>query len=182
MKKLWLSCVLAWVLACSASAADAASRLDFAPPVPGQRDVIARVLGDAFLRGVGVFPAETLVAAVDLNGDRSEDMVAVQKGFCSNHACTFHFLVHEPSGEWREAAAVESWAIPCVLDGAGATMRDLVIFDHLTDDCLSCSPPKPVRLAWRQRAGAAGGYAAIGPVPKDEATVFAPSWCWSGQK
>lgn len=171
------------VLAGPVHAADAAYRLGFAPPGPAQRAVVGHVLGADFLRGAGVFPAETLVAEVDLNGDGKKDIVAVQQGFCSNHACTFHFLLNVSPGVWEDAAAVDSWAIPYVIDGPQGAMRELVIFDHIADDCLACSEPKPVRLAWRPGpSGTVGAYVQTGPVPDDDASAFKPSWRWRGQE
>lgn len=179
MKKLWLACLMVLALAHPLAAADAVYRLGFAPADAKRLGILKRVLGQEFIEGVGVFPPEVLVAEVDLNGDREPDMVAVQKGFCSNHACTFHFLLNDHNSTWREAAAVESWAIPYVLPGPAGTMSALVVFDHLTDDCLACSEPKPVLLEWQRERSE---YVETGPVPENQAAAFKPTWSWQEQR
>jgi hypothetical protein len=32
------------------------------------------------------------------------------------------------------------------------SLRDLVVSDHVTDDCMACSPPQRVRMTWDPKA------------------------------
>ncbi len=57
------------------------TRMTLGPPSTEQQSIIANVLGDSFLNAVGVFLPEVLASEVDLNGDKSLDLVAVQNAF-----------------------------------------------------------------------------------------------------
>ncbi|PJC87560.1 hypothetical protein CSW98_00045 [Vibrio sp. HA2012] len=153
---------------------------EFVHPRSDQQDIIANTLGDDFLNAVGVFPAELLVSEVDLNRDRKMDLIAVQKAFCSNHACTFHFLMNKTSGYWIRLATIESWAIPFVVPNLEQDMPDIIRFDHLTDDCCSCSEPQPIRLIWQSASGteSSGKYAETGALSEEDMLVFKPDWQW----
>ncbi|WP_319583166.1 hypothetical protein [uncultured Pseudodesulfovibrio sp.] len=176
--KLLAACLVILALSHTVHAADTVSRLVFQSPSPDDRAILGTVLGSDFVEGLGAFPPEMLVSKVDLNGDGREDMVAVQKGFCSNHACTFRLLLNEPSGNWEEAGALDSWAIPYLAADRAGSMGEVIVFDHRTDDCLACSPPTPVRMTWHSEAGR---YVEAGPVKTDRQTHFEPSWDWSGR-
>lgn len=47
-------------------------------------------------------------------------------------------------------------------------LRDLVVLDHVTDDCMARSPPQRVRMTWDPKAELSekGNYVSAGTVAK----------------
>jgi len=133
--------------------------------------IVASVLGQKFTHERGAFAPELEAASADINGDGVADLVVVQKGLCSNHACDFHFLEKRKAG-WKEVGVVESWAVPYVNPTQGSA-ADVVVFDHLSDDCDACSPPSPVLY----RPNSDGRLVEVRPLGKRDG-AFEPLWDW----
>ena len=51
-----------------------------------------------------------------------------------------------------------------------------VIFDHVTDDCMACSPPQPVRMTWDPKGefleGQKGNYVNAGTIPRPDQHLY----------
>ncbi len=115
-----------------------------------QVEILRATLGDQFVTGKGAFPPKLLVAQPKLSDGGERNLIAVQKGLCSNHSCTFFVLTFE-NGKWQKIGAIDSWGIP-YLQSQGGKPADLIGFDHLTNDCMACSPPRPVLFQLRADA------------------------------
>jgi hypothetical protein len=146
----------------------------FGPPTPDQRQIIAKTLGAAFVKGIGVFPPALRVVQVNFGGTIGQGLIAVQKGFCSNRSCTFE-LLRQTSAGWRRFASLNSWGVPYVVEREGDAEADIVIFDHRTKDCMACSPPQPVMVRWHLVKQKHGGYREI-TIPTAERPLYQPSW------
>jgi len=133
------------------------AELDMKAPTAAQRRTIETLLGADFIKGDGAFPPELLVASPDLDKDGLADLVVVQQGFCSNHWCTYVFAENR-QGEWAIVLEVDSWLVPHLDDKSGQKSRpEIIVFDHVTDDCMTCSPPQPIRYVWRNNVVTPGG-------------------------
>jgi hypothetical protein len=152
---------------------DKFSRLILKQPTKEQKEIILNIYGEDFIKGKGgFFKNNLLVSKKDFNGDNKFDLVVVQNAFCSNHACEFNFIENE-NGSWKEIASISSWAIPYVNDKPKGKLCDIVIFDHITDDCEACSEPKPVRYECKSDSKEP---AMVGPIPKRESKSYKVTW------
>jgi hypothetical protein len=155
---------------------ETAQRIVLKPPTAWQLTAMRNALGSEFTEGsVGPSPPKLQVAEVNLRGKGDVDLVAVQNALCSNHACPFYFLIMDSNDKWRSVANIESWALPYVVNSSGNSMRDIIIFDHLTDDCAACSPPQPVRMTWLATPDREHGhYVSAGALTPQEAAKYKP--------
>lgn len=118
--------------------------------------VIRQILGDGFVKGDGAGAPELQAADIDINGDGISDLITMQRGFCTNHTCDYEFYLKVGSG-WRYLTTLENWGYVYLLPPTIGTMKRIVIFKHVTDDCMSCSPPEPVWVLWHDDRFTPGG-------------------------
>ncbi len=119
-------------------------------PSASDRQAVVAVKGRSFPHEVGAArPTELLTAHIDLSASEYplKALAVVQMALCSNHTCPFSILVFQ-DGKWNEVASFESWSAPYVVHKEAAAIGDIVYFDHITNDCMACSPPLPVRITW----------------------------------
>ena len=176
MNRLILFFIALIIFPGSSFSAEKISLLKFSAPNQVQLSIIKNVLGEEFVKGEGVFPPQLRVAQIDVNGDKQLDLVVLQKAFCSNHSCTYHFVLQTSKTEARSLGDIDSWAPPFVVCGR-EKMCEIVVFDHITDDCLACSPPQPVLYIWESGGQSDVDYGEFvykGPVSKKMAHLFKP--------
>ncbi|TAT70085.1 hypothetical protein [Rhizobium ruizarguesonis] len=116
-----------------------------------ERRTVENILGEDIAFGLrGPMAPGLKIGSVDLDNDGDDDLIVMQSRECSNHACNYHFLIQDAPSFWSAVPYVESYAVPYVDDEGESEvgMRDVVIFDHVTDDCEACSKPMAVRLTW----------------------------------
>jgi hypothetical protein len=168
----------------SAEAKPAAIPLAFKAPDIRQTNVLKKVLGSDFtLRGEMYPPevlAKVLVAEVVLNGQKLKGLFAVQLGSCSNHACTIEVLIKR-DGNWEHLTSLDSYRRPYISGTETKQMRDLVIFDHASNDCEACSPPSPIKMVWDASAEVPdskkkGAYVSRGIVTGDDLNLLQKPW------
>lgn len=173
---LIVTCILH--LSFPAYAEDDYSRLSFNTPTTQQLLIIGSVLGKDFIKGEdGLFIPDVLVSDVDLNGDKQYDLVVIQKSFCSNKTCEFHFLLNE-SEKWKSIAAITSWDIPYILNQSKGKLCNLII---ITDDCEDCSTAKPVKYTCQleNNSGIATKIIPAGALSKVESKKYEKiTWPW----
>src|SRR5581483_4523376 len=127
-------------------------------PTRDQLRVVEKVLGTDFADGgAGAFPPKLLVSSIDLNHDGLKDMLVVQEGLCSNHACKFEVLIADED-KWKKSGELESWSIPYLESGASNAADNIITFEHLSSDCEICSDPTPCRLKYKTKNGQVGTY------------------------
>ena len=161
--------ICASLLCSSVAAAPRATLVEFRKASQQQVKMLATVLGEeAVGAGAVSFPEQNLIAEVALDG-KTNALLALTRSACSNHACSIEVLVNQ-NDTWKHIASFETWAPPYVLDQSTNGLRDLVVFDHVTDDCMACSPPQPVRMSWDPEAELSdtekGNYVSAGTVAK----------------
>jgi len=148
--------VLAAVVAHTPDPSTRARPLEMPTASVAQTAVIRQLLGDEFVKGDGAFPSRLLASEPDLNGDGASDLVTSQRGLCSNHTCNYELFLRTGSG-WRHLASLEDWGDLYLIPPRTGTMKRIVIFEHLTDDCLACSAPEPVWVDWHPNRFTASG-------------------------
>jgi hypothetical protein len=165
----------------SVEAKPAAMPMTFKAPDIRQTTVLKKVLGSDFtVRGV-MYPPEVvskvLVAEVVVNEQKLKGMMfAVQLGSCSNHACTIEVLINR-DGNWEHLTSLDSYTRPYISETETNQMRDLVVFDHVSNDCEACSPPSPVKMVWDPSAEVPdseekGAYVSRGVVTGNDLNFF----------
>lgn len=87
-------------------------------------------------------------ACVDLDGNGAEDVVTIDTIRCSDAGCPFEIFLHGGEDRWDAAGSFVSTRDPLWETGEIDGHRDIVAFEHLTDDCPDCSPHFPVRYAF----------------------------------
>jgi hypothetical protein len=140
-----------------------------------QTMMLEGVLGqEALSPGATSFPPANLIAKLAL-GDNLNALFALTRSACSNHACSIEVLVDQGE-KWRRIASFETWAPPYVLDRSTHGMRDIIVFDHVTDDCYACSPPQPVHMIWDPEAKLSdtekGNYVTAGIIPRQDQHLY----------
>ena len=145
-------------------------RIRFTVASRADRKIVVAAKGRAFVNEVGAFPTRLLTARVNIGSEENPigAMAVVQKAECSNHACTV-YLLQQGVKKWTSIASVETWGAPYLVEQDKSPMRDLIYFDHTTNDCLACSSPTPFRLTW---SAARSRYVKGETIPHDEAKKF----------
>jgi hypothetical protein len=139
----------------SAQAASLYTLMAFKKATPDQISILRKALGDDFINLGNGCPSDIRAAKFYLNDSKLRGLGAVQMCSCSNHACTIELLAHE-AGDWIPVSSFESWASPYVSEKQTNQMPNIVIFDHVTNDCMACSPPQPLQMIWDPDAPAPG--------------------------
>lgn len=126
-------------------------------PTAAQRTLLMRLLGDDFvLANDTAFPARVEIAVVNLNNDRQPDYIATQRGYCSNHSCTYEIILSGKLG-YRIVSHLDSWRPIEIASALHVRVHDLIVHEHTTDDCMACSPPTPLRYIWDDQTYTADG-------------------------
>ncbi|MDX0953904.1 hypothetical protein GOE09_19970 [Sinorhizobium medicae] len=115
-----------------------------------ERLIVRNIISDKVATGEhGAMAPALKVGWVDLDNDGDDDLIAMQMAFCSNHDCDYYFVIRDDPPYWTAVTSLTSWAVPYLADpGDDGDMRDVIVFDHVTDDCMACTPPKAVRWTW----------------------------------
>jgi hypothetical protein len=141
------------LLLCQASveAKPAAIPMVFKAPDIRQTTVLKKVLGPDFTVRGDMYPpevlAKVLVSEVVLNEKKLKGLFAVQLGSCHSRSCTIEVLI-DRDGNWEHLTSLDSYTRPYVSETETNQMRDIVVFDHVSNDCQACSPPSPVKMVW----------------------------------
>ncbi|TIX18968.1 MAG: hypothetical protein E5W97_29495 [Mesorhizobium sp.] len=156
----------------------AATQLTMLKATAAQTEAIKDVMGPDYVIGKGPFLPNLLVGEVDIDKDGRKDMITVQMGLCNNRWCDYAVLIHGQL-QWYQLMSFASWSVPYLKDRSEPkTPPDIVIFEHLSDDCMACSPPTPVRITWDNTvystAGSMGAYVVAGPIEGHAANQFVP--------
>jgi hypothetical protein len=174
---LFLSTAL--IFSFSAQASSLYKLMVFKKATPGQIAIARKALGEDFMNPAEGCPLEIRVAEFDLNDNKLRGMGAVHMCACSNHACTIELLVQKGEA-WTSVTSLDSWASPYVSEKQTNQMPNIVIFDHITNDCTACSPPQPLQMVWDPDAPAPdgketskkGAYKLGDPIPKTDAHLM----------
>ena len=133
------------------------SPLNMLPATTDQEVIVRQLLGGDFADGNdGAFPPDLRVAQPDINGDGIPDLVVSQRAHCSNHTCTDEVFLKTQLG-WRHLTSLENWGAIYLVKSRTNAMKRIVIFEHLSDDCLACSDPDPVWVNWHPESFTASG-------------------------